>query len=158
MKMQRTGCPSLLSTAVINTTTERHHNPKQCGREEGWFTSPCRGLSLKEIRKKSLAFYGRKPPTSFLLMACSACFLTQPKTTYPWTAPSTVGGVHSHQPAIKKMPHRHATGWRHFLSWGPLLPDGSSLCSVDINQAARWPHQVLGRVWYLEFPQLLMRV
>jgi hypothetical protein len=44
-----------------------------------------------------------------------------------------------HQSLNKKMPDRITYSWvlwRHFLSWGSLLSDDSSLCQGDINLAS----------------------
>ena len=48
--------------------------------------------------------YGGVLLTGSLLMACSACFLTQPRTTSPGEAPPTVGCVLPYLSIIKKMP------------------------------------------------------
>jgi hypothetical protein len=53
------------------------------------------------------------------LMACSACFLIEPRTTCPGMAPPTMGWALPHQSLIKKMPYRlaHSPLLRHFLTW-----------------------------------------
>jgi hypothetical protein len=53
--------------------------------------------------------------TGLLLVACSACFLIEPRTTSPGMAPPTMGWALPHQTLIMKMP----TSWilrRHFLN------------------------------------------
>lgn len=68
-------------------------------------------------------------------MVCSACFLIQPRTTCWGELPPTVGWAPPHQSLIKTMP----ISWRHFLHWGFLFPDDSSLCHIEKNQAAQGP-------------------
>jgi hypothetical protein len=43
--------------------------------------------------------------TSLLLIACSACFLKEPRTTSPSMTPLTMDWVLPHQSLIKKTPH-----------------------------------------------------
>ena len=55
--------------------------------------------------------------TGLLLMACSACFLIEPRTTSPGMAPLTWLSLLT--PITKKVPYRLAYVqilWRHFLS------------------------------------------
>jgi hypothetical protein len=46
--------------------------------------------------------------TGLLPMACSACFLIEPRTTSPGLAPPTMGWALPHQSIIKKIPYRLA--------------------------------------------------
>ena len=49
--------------------------------------------------------------TDFLLMACSLCFLIEPKATSPGMAPPTMGWTLSHQSLIKKCATELPTAW-----------------------------------------------
>ena len=74
-------------------------------------------------------------------LACSACFLTEPRTTSPWMAPPTMVWALSHQSPIKKMPYRLTYNpilWMHFLDWGSLLSDDYSSGQVDIKTSQHW--------------------
>jgi hypothetical protein len=66
--------------------------------------------------------------TGLLPIACSACFLIEPKTT----SPEMVLPVRSPLPwsLIEKMPYSWIS-WRHFLKGGSLLCDNSRLCQAD---------------------------
>ena len=57
--------------------------------------------------------------TDLLLMACTACFLKEPRTTSPGMAPPKVGWALPHQSLSKKITYRLANSlilWRGFLS------------------------------------------
>ena len=59
------------------------------------------------------------------LLACSACFLIEPRTNSPGMIPP--------QPNPKKMLYSLAYSpviWRHFLTWGSLLSDDSKHVST----------------------------
>ena len=69
--------------------------------------------------------------TGLFFMACSACFLIEPRTTRPGVAPPTMAWNLLPQSPIKKMPYRLAYSWilrRHFLDWGFLLSSDSLAC------------------------------
>ena len=68
--------------------------------------------------------------TGLLLLACSVCFLTEPKTTSPEMAPPIIGWALPPQSLIEKMPYSWIS-WRTFLKGGSFLCDNSSLCRVD---------------------------
>jgi hypothetical protein len=62
-----------------------------------------------------------------LPLACSACFLIEPKTTSTEMVPPTMDP----SPLItEKMPYSWIS-WRHFLKGGSFLCDNSSLCQVN---------------------------
>ena len=63
-------------------------------------------------------------------MACSVCFLIEPRTTRPGMASPTMGWSLPHWSLIEKMPCSWIL-WRHFLNWGSFLSDESSLFRVD---------------------------
>jgi hypothetical protein len=66
--------------------------------------------------------------TGLLPLACSACFLIEPKTTSPGRAPPTMGS----SPLITNWENAWPLiSWRHFLKRGYFLCDNSSLCPVD---------------------------
>ena len=92
----------------------QHHNQKQI-EDEGfiWLTLPHGSLSLKEVRmgnQTGLEPRGRnhivKAMEGCCLLACSACFLLEPRTTSPVVAPLTMCWALPHQSLIKKMPCR----------------------------------------------------
>lgn len=100
-----------------------------------------------------------------LLMAWSACFLNSPtKEDQHRLALSTMGRVLPHQSPIKKMYHgltRGAITWGHFLKWGFLFHNYSSLRQVDIELASmvdrkwaeeQWSKGVDGRGSYGNMP------
>ena len=70
--------------------------------------------------------------TGLLPLACSVCFLIEPKTTSPGMAPPTMGPPPLIT-IIEKMPYSQIA-WRHFLKGGSFLYDNSSLCQVDTQK------------------------
>ena len=64
-------------------------------------------------------------------LACSACFLIEPKITSPEMVPLTMGPPR----LIEKMPYSWIS-WRHFLKEGSFLCDNSSLYQTDTQN---WP-------------------
>ena len=80
----------------------------------------------------------RSVPHDLLLMTYSACCLTGPRTISPGVKPPTMGWPHpdSLSSLIKNMLYRCVYSLiiqRHFLNWGFLFSDNSSLCQVDIK-------------------------
>ena len=71
------------------------------------------------------------------LIACSACFLIQPRTTSPGMASPIMDWVPSHQSLRKKMPNSWML-WRPFLNWDSFLLDNSSLCRVELRPVQGW--------------------
>ena len=75
-----------------------------------------------------------------LIMICSVCSLTQPRTTSLGMQPHTMAWVLTHQSLIKKMSYRLAYSpilRRHyFLNGGSLLSDDSSLGQVAIKPSS----------------------
>jgi hypothetical protein len=71
--------------------------------------------------------------TGLLYMACSACFLIEPKTTSPVMTPPTMGWALPHPSLIEKMLYRWIS-WRHFLTGGSFLCGDSSLCQVNTQK------------------------
>jgi hypothetical protein len=74
--------------------------------------------------------HGRVLLTGLLPLACSACFLIEPRTTSPGLAPPTMGWALPSWSLIKKTPYS-CISWRHFLKGGSFLCGNSSLCQVD---------------------------
>jgi hypothetical protein len=73
-----------------------------------------------------------------LTLACSTCFLIEPGTTSLGMEPPTMGWTLSRQSLIEKIPYSWIS-WRHFLSWGSLFLDDSSLCQADLKLARTSP-------------------
>jgi hypothetical protein len=74
--------------------------------------------------------------TGLHLMACSVCFLIEPRTTSPQMAPSTRGWALPHQSLIqKKKKCLTAACYGALFNLGSLLSDNVSLCQVDIKLA-----------------------
>ena len=101
-----------------------------------WLIPLDHSLSMEEVRAETQAGlepggrswcsgHGEELLTDLLPMACSACFLIEPRTTSPGMAPPTRGWTCLHQSITKKMPYSWIL-WRHFLNWGSLS-DNSSL-------------------------------
>jgi len=63
-------------------------------------------------------------------MACSACFLIEPKTTSPKMLQSTMGWTLPPWSLVEKISYSWVS-WRHFLNWDCFFCDNSSLCQVD---------------------------
>jgi hypothetical protein len=63
--------------------------------------------------------------TGLLPLACSACFLKEPRTTSPEMAPPTMAGPSHPWSLVEKMPYSWIS-WRHFLKGGSFLCDSSS--------------------------------
>ena len=68
-----------------------------------------------------------------LIMACSACFLTEPRTTAQgWHHTQWAGLFHmNHQ--LRKCPTGLPIALSYFLNWGSPLSDDFSLCQVNIK-------------------------
>lgn len=67
--------------------------------------------------------------------ACSDCYLIL-RTTSPGMIPPKMGWAFPHQSLIKTILYKFACSivlWKHFLNWGSLLLDDSSLCQVNIK-------------------------
>lgn len=82
-------------------------------------------------------------------VACLACFLKKPMTTYAEVALITVDWAFIHHSLIKKMlPLSWKKGviiqWRYSFNWGSLYPDGRSLCQVD----KKWTRAII--LWWME--------
>ena len=76
---------------------------------------------------------------SLLPLACSVCFLIEPRTISTRVAPPTESWACLHWSLIEKMPCSWLS-WRHFFNWGSFLADDSSFCQVDTqNQQYRLP-------------------
>jgi hypothetical protein len=52
------------------------------------------GLELKQVRKQELTQRPRRDVTGLLPLACSTCFLIEPRTTSPGVAPPTMSPSH----------------------------------------------------------------
>jgi hypothetical protein len=82
--------------------------------------------------------------TGLLPLACSGCFLIEPKTTSPGMA-SPTRGPPPWSPT-KKVPHSWIS-WRHFPNWSSFLCNNSSLCQVDTqNQPVQTPTSTCPRM------------
>jgi hypothetical protein len=77
--------------------------------------------------------------TGLLLLACSACFLIEPKTASLEMVPPTLGPPP--WSLIEKMLYSWIS-WRHFLKWSSFLCDNSSLCQVDTKLASTAWHSL----------------
>ena len=71
--------------------------------------------------------------TALLHMTWLSCFLTEPRTSSPGMAPPTIDQAVPHQSLMFYRLACSGVLWRHFLSWGSLLSDDSSLFQVNIN-------------------------
>lgn len=70
-------------------------------------------------------------------LACSACYLTQPRAYCPGMTPPTIGWVLSHQALIKKLPLCLPTCQSYAEIFSSLVPSAQiclALCQVDKNQ------------------------
>jgi hypothetical protein len=67
--------------------------------------------------------------TDLFPLACSACFLIEPRTS-PGMAPPTMVWALSPRSLIEKMSYSWIS-WRHFLKGGSFLWNNFSLCQVD---------------------------
>jgi hypothetical protein len=77
--------------------------------------------------------------TTLLPLACSACFLIEPRTTSLGMALPTMGWALLPWSLIEKMPYS-CISWKNFLKGGSFLCDNSSLCQVDTqNQPVQLP-------------------
>lgn len=82
--------------------------------------------------------HGEVRPAGLFLMACSAFFLIEPRTTSPEVS---MVSVLTNQSVIKKIYHRlahHKILWRPFDIGGSLLFNDSSLCQPDIKVASTY--------------------
>jgi hypothetical protein len=68
--------------------------------------------------------------TGLLPLACSICFLIEPKTTRAGMAPPTMAWALPTWSLIEKMSYSWIS-WRHFLKGGSFLCDNSSLHQLD---------------------------
>jgi hypothetical protein len=79
-------------------------------------------------------------PTGLLLMTCSACFLTGPRTTSPGMDPQWGGLFRTINHKLEHASYRLAYSpilQRLFFNWGSLLSDDFSLCQVDIQLGSK---------------------
>jgi len=98
-----------------------------------------------EVMKKTVL-------TGLLLVACPACFLTQPR----------VGTAHNgcglpHQSSVKKMHHRlaHRTiWWEHSFIWCSLFPSDCILCQFDKKKKKKKKLTKTHGFWDSEFRPL----
>lgn len=83
------------------------------------------------------------------LLACSLCFLIQPRATCIGEAPCRVDMVFSYQLLLKKMFPQlgyRSIIWWHFLNWNSFFPENSSfLTKLDTSQnntalTVNWEH------------------
>ena len=121
--------------------TMKHHNQKQVGEERVYLAytsillfSPEGSQDRKSYRAGTWGrswYRGRGGVlfTDLLIMACSACFLTEPRTTSPGMAPPAMGWTLPHQSLIKKMPYRPA----YILILRRRIPNWDSLLSDDFG-------------------------
>ena len=124
--------------ARVSITEQNIMTKKQVGEEMVYsaYTSTLHS-SPKEVRTGTHT--GQKPGgrswyrchggmllTGLLLLACSACFLTEASTTSPGMAPPTTG-----PPTLDNQMPPWDPAVRHFLKGGSFLCDNSSLCQID---------------------------
>ena len=106
-----------------------------------WLALPDHSPSLEEVRTGTQAElesggrswcrgHGGVLLTGLLPMACSACFLVEPRTTSPGMALPTMGWALPHWWLIVKMPYSWIV-WRYVFNWGSFLSSDSSLGQVD---------------------------
>ena len=127
----------------------------QLGREELiWLTLSMKEASTGTQRRQEpggrswCRSHGGLLLPGLLSMACSACLLIEPRTTSPGMAPPTMGWALPHWSLIEEIPYNWIS-WRHFLNWGSLFYDDSSLCEVDIqNQSAPTPRPLPCCSWH----------
>lgn len=95
----------------------KHHDQKQPQEERVYFTFPYHSSSLEakagiqmgqELGIRSWSMHGpwRNVACWLALMACSACFMVEPRITSPGMALSTVGWAFFHQSLMKRMPFK----------------------------------------------------
>ena len=89
--------------------------------------------------------------TALLPLACSACFLIEPRTTSLWMAPLPMGWTLPPCSLIEKMPYSWISG-RHFLRGGSFLCENSSLCQVDTQNQSVQPQCMEPSNFYLQLP------
>jgi hypothetical protein len=83
------------------------------------------------------------------LLACSACFLIEPRMTCPGMASSTMGWAFQDQSQIKKMSYTLRV---EKIQWGQALPDCVDLwhmlppgaMQMSIFSSADWSHVEFG--------------
>jgi hypothetical protein len=128
----------------------KHHHQKKPGEERlthfTWYSiiEGCQtGQELKQgrtWRQELMQRPWRSAAYWIALMACSACFLIEPRTTSLGMAPPTMGIPHGpHQSLIKKMPNKLAYSlilWRQFLNRSSFFSDDSTLCQVNRQLAS----------------------
>ena len=96
----------------------KHHDQKQVGEERAYLAYTSISLFIIEggqDRNSNMAGTWRQKLKGLLLVACSACFLTEPRTTSPELAPPTIEEPFPHQLLGKKMFYSLIL-WRHFLN------------------------------------------
>lgn len=111
--------------------------------EEGFIWLTLTSHSLKEDRIRTLT--GQEPGvrscysdhggvllTDVLFLACSTCFLINPRTIGPRIEPQTMGWALHDRSLIEKMPYVWVS-CRHFHNWSSLLSDRFSLCKVEMK-------------------------
>jgi hypothetical protein len=88
----------------------------------------------------------RGATTGSIPLACSACFLIEPRNTSPGMAPPTIDWTFTPAPlVIEQMPSSWIS-WRHFLSGSSFLCDKSNLCQVDTqNQPVQ---RLMTTIWH----------
>jgi hypothetical protein len=85
--------------------------------------------------------YTPQPHTGLLLMACSACFLTEPSITCPGMTPPTVRWALLHWLLSKKIPYGLTYSLILWRSWDSLLSGDFNLYQVDIKLSSTGPFQ-----------------
>ena len=91
--------------------------------------------------------HGGMSLTGLLPLACSACFLIEPRFTSPGMTPPTMGWALSTWSLVEKMPYSWIS-WRHFLNWGSFLCDNSACVKLTQKQ----PVQGLFHSYQFNFP------
>lgn len=113
----------------VSIAMMKHHDQKQIGEEMVYlaYTSTPQFITKGSQSRNShregtwsqelLQKPWRVLLTDLLPMACSACFLMEPRITSPGMAPTTMSWALPHQSPVKKLPYSLLL-WGHSHSWG----------------------------------------
>ena len=91
-------------------------------------------FSFIRVTLVTVSLKSNKILTKTPLVTLSICFLIKHRTTSLWMISLIMGLALHHQSLIKKMSYNWIL-WVHFLIWGFLHSDNSSLCVLTLD----WP-------------------